>query len=107
MYALSQAHKHLPEMMAVPGLNYPPVFCPVLGGFYAGMTGAVPLLPRLMNKNASLCEAHSFFSSYYENQKLVRVMPLFEPKQLRRANSVRLRAILLSLTYTSILEGFT
>lgn len=43
MYGLSQAHKHLPEMQAVCGLTRPPIFCPVVGDFYAGMEVTVPL----------------------------------------------------------------
>lgn len=41
-YALAQSHKHLPEMMAVAGLENAPVFCPVVGDFYSGMEVTVP-----------------------------------------------------------------
>ena len=42
-YGLSQAHKHLPEMAAVCGLDCPPVFCPIVADFYSGMEVSVPL----------------------------------------------------------------
>ncbi len=42
-YALSQQHKHLPEMGAVCGLTTAPVFCPIVGDFYSGMEVTVPL----------------------------------------------------------------
>ena len=42
-YGLSQAHKHLPEMAAVCGLEAPPVFSPIVGDFYSGMEVSVPL----------------------------------------------------------------
>lgn len=42
-YGLNQAHKHLPEMVAVCGLDCPPVFCPVVADFYSGMQVTVPL----------------------------------------------------------------
>lgn len=42
-YALTQSHKHLPEMMAVAGLENAPVFCPVVGDFYSGMEVTVPV----------------------------------------------------------------
>lgn len=42
-YALSQSHKHLPEMCAVTGITTPPVFCPIVGDFYSGMEVTVPL----------------------------------------------------------------
>ncbi len=42
-YGLSQTHKHLPEMVKVCGLNAAPVFCPIVGDFYAGMEVTVSL----------------------------------------------------------------
>ena len=42
-YGLTQAHKHLPEMVKVCGLENAPVFCPVVGDFYSGMEVTVPL----------------------------------------------------------------
>ena len=42
-YALSQQHKHLKEMQAVSGVENAPVFCPIVSGFYSGMTVTVPL----------------------------------------------------------------
>ena len=42
-YGLSQQHKHLPEMASVAGLEVPPVFCPVVAPFYAGMEVIVPV----------------------------------------------------------------
>ncbi|MBR4501105.1 MAG: N-acetyl-gamma-glutamyl-phosphate reductase [Clostridia bacterium] len=42
-YGLSQAHKHLPEMRAMCGLTYDPVFCPVVAPFFEGMEVTVPL----------------------------------------------------------------
>ena len=45
-YGLTQAHKHLPEMAALCGLDHPPVFCPIVAPYYAGMEVTVPLTPR-------------------------------------------------------------
>lgn len=42
-YALTQGHKHLPEMRAVTGLTRDPVFCPIVADFYSGMEVTVPL----------------------------------------------------------------
>ena len=42
-YALSQSHKHIPEMTKITGLNNAPVFCPIVGDFYSGMEVTVPL----------------------------------------------------------------
>ena len=42
-YGLTQAHKHLPEMAKVCGLTVSPVFCPIVGDFYAGMEVTIGL----------------------------------------------------------------
>ena len=42
-YGLTQTHKHLPEMVKVCGLTTAPVFCPIVGDFYAGMEVTVGL----------------------------------------------------------------
>ena len=42
-YGLTQAHKHLPEMVKVCGLTVSPVFCPIVGDFYAGMEVTIGL----------------------------------------------------------------
>ena len=42
-YALSQSHKHLKEMKAMTGLELAPMFSPIVGDFYSGMTVTVPL----------------------------------------------------------------
>lgn len=42
-YGLSQNHKHLPEMKKLCGLDFAPVFCPVVAPFYSGMQVTVPL----------------------------------------------------------------
>ena len=45
-YALSQSHKHLKEMQAMTGLDTAPMFSPIVGDFYSGMTVTVPLFAR-------------------------------------------------------------
>ena len=42
-YGLGQAHKHLPEMLAVCRLENAPAFCPIVAGYYSGMEVTVPL----------------------------------------------------------------
>lgn len=42
-YALTQNHKHLKEMCAIPGLSIAPNFCPIVADFYSGMLVTVPL----------------------------------------------------------------
>ena len=49
-YALSQQHKHLPEMQAVSGLKYPPMFNPMVCDYYSGMVVSVPVQTRTLDK---------------------------------------------------------
>ena len=64
-YGLSQAHKHLPEMAAYTGLDHPPVFCPVVAPYYAGMEVTVPLTPA--ETSASPEEIREVYRSYYRS----------------------------------------
>ncbi len=64
-YALGQAHKHLPEMAAVCGLHYAPVFCPVVAPYYAGMEVTVPLTPA--ETSATPGEICQVYSDYYRS----------------------------------------
>ena len=42
-YGLKQAHKHLPEIKSVTGLEHAPVFCTIVSEFYSGMEVTIPL----------------------------------------------------------------
>jgi N-acetyl-gamma-glutamyl-phosphate reductase len=45
-YGVSQKHKHLPEMQAIPGLKVAPIFCPIVADYYSGMEVTVPLFAK-------------------------------------------------------------
>ena len=45
-YGLSQAHKHLPEMKLISGINHEPLFCPIVADFYSGMEITIPLFKK-------------------------------------------------------------
>ena len=74
-YATGLRHKHLPEMQKVAGLEYPPVFLPVLGDVYKGMATSVMLQNRLLNGAPSAQDIWEMLSAYYEGQALVQVAP--------------------------------
>ncbi len=63
-YGLGQAHKHLPEMAKVCGLDHAPVFCPVVAPYYAGMEVTVPLTP--VDTSASVEEIKEVYRAYYQ-----------------------------------------
>ncbi len=63
LYGLPQQHKHLPEMALRSGLRYPPVFCPIVAPYYAGMEVAIPLTPDVCR--ASVAEIGSVYAAAY------------------------------------------
>jgi N-acetyl-gamma-glutamyl-phosphate reductase len=75
-YALSQAHKHLPEMQKVCGLAFAPIFDPIVADFYCGMAVSVPLHARLLNKKTTRRVIHELYSAHYQGEKLIHVLPL-------------------------------
>lgn len=60
-YGLTQNHKHLPEMTQVSGLKVPPVFCPVVAPYYAGMEVTVSI------RNADVKAVKDCYRDYYGN----------------------------------------
>ncbi len=74
-YALSLKHKHIPEMQKISGLSQPPLFTPIIGPYYKGMTVAVPLYAGLLRKMKSAEAVSEFFSSYYKDQHYIKVYP--------------------------------
>ena len=62
-YGLTQAHKHLPEMMKICGLDNAPVFCPVVGDFYSGMEVTVPLFAS--DLKGGIEEIRALYRNYY------------------------------------------
>ncbi len=63
-YGLGQAHKHLPEMAKICGLDHAPVFCPIVAPYYAGMEVTVPLTPA--DTSASIEEIKEVYRAYYQ-----------------------------------------
>ena len=64
-YGLTQAHKHLPEMMKICGLDNAPVFCPVVGDFYSGMEVTVPIFAS--DLTGGIEEIKNLYKSYYSS----------------------------------------
>ena len=64
-YGLTQAHKHLPEMMKICGLDNAPVFCPVVGDFYSGMEVTVPLFAS--DLKGGIEEIKALYKNHYSS----------------------------------------
>lgn len=73
-YGLTQKHKHLKEMTAITGLDFAPIFNPIVADYYSGMLVTIPIHTRLLNKKISPVELQKELSSYYEGQRMIRVM---------------------------------
>lgn len=71
-YALGQTHKHLPEMKAISGLDYNPMFNPYICDYFSGMVVSVPLHTRMLN-NATAQDVQKAFEEHYEGQHFVKV----------------------------------
>ena len=75
LYSIGLAHKHLPEMQKLAGLDSAPVFVPILGDIRQGMMTSVMLQNRLLNGSPTAQDICEMLSSYYEGQEMVRVLP--------------------------------
>ena len=77
-YGLSQNHKHLPEMKKITGLDYEPVFNPIVSDYYCGMAVSVPLHTSLLKEKKSAEELYDFYASYYAKSNFISVEKLAE-----------------------------
>lgn len=79
-YALSLEHKHVPEMMVHTGLQARPIFMPIVGNFYKGLSVSVPL--QLAAIGTTPEAVHAALQSRYADERFVRVMPLRDAETL-------------------------
>ncbi len=70
-YGLTQQHKHLPEMVAVTGLENAPVFCPIVSDFYSGMAVTVALFASELKGGATADDIKKIYSEKY-NDSIVK-----------------------------------
>lgn len=70
-YGLSQAHKHLPEMKAICGLDAAPAFAPIVAPFYSGMEVTVML--HRGQTDATPDAIRDLYRDYYSGAALVHV----------------------------------
>ena len=73
LYALTLAHKHLPEMQAVCGLTRTPVFNPYVCDYYCGMTVNVPLFVDMLAQKVSVTDVTELLRAHYAGAHFVTV----------------------------------
>ena len=75
IYGLSLQHKHIPEMKKICGLEYAPVFMPVVDDYYKGMATTIMLHNRALNGQPSAAEICERLQEYYQEEHFVSVLP--------------------------------
>lgn len=69
-YGLTQAHKHLPEMKKICGLDNAPIFSPIVDDFYSGMEMTVQLFASQLNKGYTAEDIKKIYSELYTTPAL-------------------------------------
>jgi N-acetyl-gamma-glutamyl-phosphate reductase len=99
IYAMTQKHKHVPEMQAYSGLSHPPVFAPSVGRYYKGMIVEVPVPLGITHMDPPrLADLHAVLSEAYAGERFVTVASLEEcaatktlaPEGLNDTNQMKL-----------------
>ena len=73
LYALTQNHKHLPEMKKISGLEYEPMFMPYVCDYFQGMTVSVAIHTRLLSKKITAQQLRDELYEHYKNSRFVSV----------------------------------
>ncbi len=81
-YGLNLSHKHIPEMTTHSGLSTRPVFMPVVGSFYKGLTVSLPLHFSQLAAGASAERLHAAYCERYAGERFIRVLPLGDASAL-------------------------
>ena len=78
-YALTQQHKHIPEMQKICGLEYAPAFNPLVCDYFSGMVVSLPVHTRLLTKKYTADDIRKALEEYYADSFFVKVKPEGEP----------------------------
>lgn len=73
-YGLTQSHKHLPEMTAIPGLTIQPVFSPIVADYYSGMEVTVPLHGSCLKSQHPAQDALECLKAHYAGSPIIHVL---------------------------------
>lgn len=97
-YALTLAHKHLPEMQVHGGLDHAPLFAPAVGSYYKGMLVQVPLQLWALPGEPTPDDLRQVLADHFAGQDFVSVADAAEgaalegldPEGLNGTNAMRL-----------------
>jgi N-acetyl-gamma-glutamyl-phosphate reductase len=83
IYAMTQQHKHVPEMQNYAGLARAPIFAPSVGRYYKGMIVEVPLPLAAIANGSKVEDVHGVLVQAYKGERFVTVAPLAESMSLK------------------------
>ncbi|MAB13154.1 N-acetyl-gamma-glutamyl-phosphate reductase [Parvibaculum sp.] len=97
-YALTLAHKHVPEMQAYGGLSHPPLFAPAVGRYAQGMIVDVPLQLWALEGTPTPAALRDVLAKHFEGRQFVSVasaeetdaMKGLDPEGLNGTNRLKL-----------------
>ncbi|WP_310621834.1 N-acetyl-gamma-glutamyl-phosphate reductase [Flexibacterium corallicola] len=98
-YALTLAHKHLPEMQQYSKMERAPLFQPAVGNYAQGMVTAIPLQLGALNSQVTGKELHAAIADYYSPIdgfvevapfEAVNSTPALNPEAHNGTNTIRL-----------------
>lgn len=73
LYALSQHHKHLPEIQKISGLDFEPIFNPYVCDYFQGMTVSIGLHTRLLQKKVPPNDVLEMFKNHYKKTNFIQI----------------------------------
>lgn len=74
-YGLGQSHKHMPEVVAMTGLEEAPIFQPIVDDYYSGMETSIGFHTSKLCGSVSAQDIWTALNDYYKGSKLVKVAP--------------------------------
>lgn len=74
-YGLGQSHKHMPEVVAMTGLEEAPIFQPIVDDYYSGMETSIGFHTSKLSGSVSAQNIWTALNDYYKGSKLVKVAP--------------------------------
>ena len=86
-YALTLAHKHVPEMQVHSRLAHPPVFAPSVGRYYRGMLVEVPMQLWALPSKPMVADLQDTLDKAYDKAALVKVASPAESAALKTVDA--------------------
>lgn len=93
IYATTQHHKHMPEVMRYGKVTHTPIFVPAVGHYAQGMIVQIPL------RTTRAAELHAALSAHYAGSQFISIRPLDQaqarenPQAMNNTNKLELAVL--------------